>query len=166
MTQSEPTTREAFDVADSLGVDTSSGLTSGEAAARLESYGPNELVGRPPVPMWRRILEQLNDALVILLLVAAAVSVGAWILEGAHGVPVEALVVVAVVVFNVVIGIVEESKAADAVAALAEMTQAQSVVFRDGQNVVIQRRAGSAAAGADACPAGGRPRRARGRTCT
>ena len=137
MTQSEPTTREAFDVADSLGVDTSSGLTSGEAAARLESYGPNELVGRPPVPMWRRILEQLNDALVILLLVAAAVSVGAWILEGAHGVPVEALVVVAVVVFNVVIGIVEESKAADAVAALAEMTQAQSVVFRDGQNVVI-----------------------------
>ena len=43
-----------------------------------------------------------------------------------------ALVVVAVVIFNVVIGIVEESKAADAVAALAEMTQAQSLVCRDG----------------------------------
>ena len=137
MTQSEPTTREALDVAASLGVDPAQGLSAEEAAKRLESYGPNELVGKPPVPLWRRILEQLNDALVILLLFAAAVSMGAWVIEGAHGVPVEALVVVAVVIFNVVIGIVEESKAADAVAALAEMTQAQSLVCRDGQNTII-----------------------------
>ncbi|MGO1591088.1 MAG: cation-translocating P-type ATPase [Ancrocorticia sp.] len=129
--------RESDEVAESLGVDPLIGLSVSEAAARLEQYGPNELVGKPPVPLWRRILDQLNDALVILLLIAAAVSVGAWALEGAQGAPVEAIVVIAVVVFNVVIGIVEESKAADAVAALAHMTQAQSLVLREGQNCEI-----------------------------
>ncbi|MDN6486769.1 MAG: HAD-IC family P-type ATPase, partial [Ancrocorticia sp.] len=136
-TQVDPIAGRTDEIAASLHVDVEQGLTQQEAARRLETYGANELAGKPPVPLWRRIVEQLNDALVILLLAAAAVSMAAWALEGAQGIPVEALVVVAVVIFNVVIGIFEESKAADAVAALAEMTQAQSVVLRDGQNKLI-----------------------------
>lgn len=136
-TRIDPSTSEAREIAGSLDVDIDQGLTDREAADRLETYGANELVGKPPVPLWRRIVDQLNDALVILLLIAAVVSVAAWALEGADGIPVEAIVVVAVVVFNVVIGIFEESKAADAVAALAEMTQAQSLVLRDGKNILI-----------------------------
>ena len=109
-TQVDPIAGRTDEIAASLHVDVEQGLTQQEAARRLETYGANELAGKPPVPLWRRIVEQLNDALVILLLAAAAVSMAAWALEGTQGIPVEALVVVAVVIFNVVIGIFEDPK--------------------------------------------------------
>ena len=131
--EKDPTLVDAADVARALGVDPQTGLSAEEAARRLAEHGPNELRGTPPVPLWRRILGQLKDPLVILLLIAAGISVAAWVIEGAHGAPVDAIVVLAVIAFNVVIGLVQESRAADAVAALAVMTQAQSTVLRDGE---------------------------------
>ena len=129
----DPTVTDAADVARRLGVDPATGLSSEEAARRLATDGPNELRSAPPVPLWRRVLAQFQDPLVYLLLVAVGISLVAWLVEGPDGAPVDAIVILAVVVLNAVIGLVEESKAQDAVAALSAMTAATSTVLRDGE---------------------------------
>ncbi|UNX54950.1 cation-translocating P-type ATPase [Georgenia sp. TF02-10] len=129
----DPSLRDAADVARDLGVDPDTGLTSAEATRRLEADGPNELRSAPPVPLWRKVLGQLQDPLVYLLLLAIVISVAAWAAEGASGLPVDAIVIAAVVILNAVLGLVQESRAADAVAALRTMTQATSTVLRDGE---------------------------------
>ena len=128
-----PYLAESEAVIEDMRTDPDRGLSRQEAQRRLEEYGSNQLRGQPPVPLWRRALEQLKDPLVILLILAALISGTAWVLEGAHGAPIEAIVVLLVVTFNVGIGLVQESRAADAVAALAKMTEAHSTVVRDGE---------------------------------
>lgn len=124
-------------VASALGTDAATGLSATEAARLLADNGPNELPSKPPVPAWKRFLSQFNDPLVFLLLGAIVISTIAWVLEGAHGVPVDSIVILAVVTLNAVLGFVQENKAADAVAALSEMTKATSTVLRDGARLVV-----------------------------
>ncbi len=64
-----------------LETDPQLGLSKAEARARLTRYGRNELLPEKPVPEWRRFLAQLQDALVVLLLVATAISAGLWVYE-------------------------------------------------------------------------------------
>ena len=125
--------RRAADALHTLDVDPETGLDSDEADRRLARYGANELRPAPPVPLWRKIVRQFQDPLIYLLLAAIAISVLAWAVEGAAGVPVDALVIGAVVLFNGVLGFVQENKAESAVAALRLMTAANSTVLRDGQ---------------------------------
>ncbi|MGK2349055.1 cation-translocating P-type ATPase [Actinomyces sp. W5033] len=124
-------------VAAAVGTDTATGLTPEEAARRLATDGPNELPSTPPVPAWRRFLAHFQDPLVYLLIAAILISAAAWVLEGAHGLPVDALVILAVITLNAVLGFVQESKAADAVAALSAMTRAQSTVLRGGNRLLV-----------------------------
>ncbi len=121
------------DLARQLGVDPQAGLSSDEAARRLQRDGPNELRGAPEVPAWRRLLAQFQDPLIYLLLVAVVISLVAWVLEGAHGWPVDAIVIGLIVVLNGVLGYVEEARAESAVAALSRMTEVTSAVLRDGR---------------------------------
>src|SRR3712207_4618929 len=74
-----------------LGSDVRRGLSTEEARSRLERYGPNELEAEKPVPAWRRFLAQFRDTLVILLLVATAISVGLWAYERDSALPYEGL---------------------------------------------------------------------------
>jgi len=125
------------DLALALGTDLDRGLGAEEAATRLRADGPNALRAVPPVPLWRRALAQLQDPLVTLLGAAAAVALAAWWFEGrghqgAAGWPLDAIVITAVVVLNAVLGLLQEAKAAQAVAALTKMTTATSSVLRDG----------------------------------
>ena len=125
------------DLALALDTDLEQGLGAEEAGIRLRADGPNELRAVPPVPAWRRALAQLQDPLVYLLGAAAAVALAAWWFEGrghqgAAGWPLDAIVITVVVVLNAVLGWLQESKAAQAVAALAKMTIATSSVLRDG----------------------------------
>jgi P-type Ca2+ transporter type 2C len=129
----EPWRREAADVAAELNADPHRGLTAHEAAARLDRYGPNELQAAATVPAWRKFLGQFADPLIYLLLAAVAVSVVAWLAEGAEGVPYEALVIAVIVVLNAVLGYVQEARAEHAVAALQRMTAAAAGVVRDGR---------------------------------
>ena len=85
------------------------------------------------MPAWRRLLAQFRDPLVYLLLGAIAISLVAWWVEGRHGWPVDAVVIAAIVALNAVLGYVQESRAENAVAALARMTAVTSTVLRDGQ---------------------------------
>ena len=126
-------TLPAKDVASDLSTDLEQGLTSSEAKARLERYGPNELRGAAKEPAWRRLLKQFADPLVYLLLVAIAISIVAWVAEGATGLPIDAIVIAIIVIANAVLGFVQENKAEDAVAALSDMTATHSTVLRDGK---------------------------------
>ena len=129
----DPSIKDANEVARALGTDLERGLTSEEAARRLAAEGPNELRSAPPVPVWRRILAQFQDPLIYLLLAAIVISLVAWVIEGRVGWPVDAIVIALIVVINAVLGYVQEAKAENAVAALAQMTAVTSAVMRDGQ---------------------------------
>nr|KEP23952.1 haloacid dehalogenase [Georgenia sp. SUBG003] len=133
----DPSVRDVEDVARELDADLSVGLASAEAARRLAADGPNTLRSRPPEPLWRKILAQFQDPLIYLLLVAVAISAVAWAAEGASGFPVDAVVIAAVILLNAVLGLVQESKAENAVAALQSMTAATSTVLRDGRLVTV-----------------------------
>jgi magnesium-transporting ATPase (P-type) len=82
---------------------------------------------------WRRFLGQFADTLIYLLLTAVVVSVVAWAVEGAEGVPYEAVVILAIVVLNAVLGYVQEARAEQAVAALQRMAAPTAGVVRDGR---------------------------------
>lgn len=133
----DPSLIEIAELVSALGTNLENGLGAEEAATRLRMDGLNELRAIPPVPTWRRALAQLQDPLVYLLGAAAALAMLAWWFEGrgqqgAAGWPVDAIVIAGVVVLNAVLGWLQESKAAHAVAALAKMTIATSAVIRDG----------------------------------
>ncbi|WP_229116443.1 cation-translocating P-type ATPase [Parenemella sanctibonifatiensis] len=127
----------AAEVAADLGVNPDTGLSQHEARRRLAAHGPNELVGTAAAPAWLRFLAQFKDPLVFLLLIAIAISLIAWIIEGAHGVPIDAVVIGAIVVLNAIVGYIQENRAADAVAALQNMAAATATVLRDGSRTTI-----------------------------
>jgi potassium/sodium efflux P-type ATPase len=129
----DPWRRDAAAVAAELGTDVAHGLSSSDAAARLELYGPNELAAAEPVPGWRKFLAQFADPLIYLLLAAVVVSLAAWAAEGANGVPYEAVVIGVIVVLNAVLGYVQQARAEQAVAALQRSAAAMASVLRDGR---------------------------------
>jgi len=121
------------DVATALGVDVHRGLTHDEAAERLAKVGRNELTAAPTVPAWRRFLSQFRDVLVILLLVATAVSAVLWAYERDTALPYESIAIFAIVLLNAAMGFVQESRAEAAVAALRAMSANEAHVIRDGE---------------------------------
>ncbi len=136
----EPWLHTIDDIVRGARSDLTAGLTSDEVARRLAENGPNELLAEPPVPTWRRVLAQMKDPLVVLLLVAVAVSLGAWIVEGAKGWPFDSLVIGVIVVVNAVLGVVQERKAENAVAALQKISAPTASVIRDGEQRRIPAR--------------------------
>jgi magnesium-transporting ATPase (P-type) len=122
-------------VAAELGVIVAEGLSDLEAQQRLTREGSNELVSAPALPVWRKVVAQFQDPLVYLLVAAVVISVVAWVVEGGHGVPVDAVVIAGILVANAALGFVQEARAESAVAALQSMTAVTSTVLRGG-NVV------------------------------
>jgi P-type Ca2+ transporter type 2C len=129
----EPWCEGAAAVADRLGTDVDRGLTEAQAAERLDRLGPNQLEAAEPVPAWRKLAEQFRDPLVYLLLVAVAVSLLAWLIEGAQDVPFEVVVISLILVANALLGYVQEARAEQAVAALQRMAAVTAGVVRDGR---------------------------------
>ncbi|WP_218571224.1 cation-translocating P-type ATPase [Paenibacillus oralis] len=106
--------------------DPAPGLTSAEAKARLSKYGPNKLKGKPKKSMLSLFLAQLKDMLIYVLLGAAVVTlfVGEYM---------DAVIILAVVLLNAVIGVIQEQKAEKAIEALQRMTTPRTLVRRDGE---------------------------------
>ena len=125
--------RHGDEVAAELATDLVRGLHQAEALVRLERFGPNQLEAAESVPEWRKLLRQFANPLIYLLLAAIAVSLVAWALEGAEGVPYDAIVIAAIVLANAVLGYVQEARAEQAVAALQRMAAATAGVLRDGR---------------------------------
>lgn len=127
-----PYLQSADDVLAALATDAQRGLSEREARARLGRHGRNELEAEKPVPRWRRFLAQFQNVLVVLLLIATAISAGMWLYERDMALPYEAIAIFAVVMLNAVIGYIQEARAEQAVAALRAMSAAQARVLRDG----------------------------------
>ena len=89
-----------------LGSDATRGLSEAEAQRRLEQYGPNQLKSAPETPWWKRLLEQFENFLVIILLVAIVISVIEWLLQDPRETrpPYEAIVILAIVILNAMLG--------------------------------------------------------------
>ena len=121
------------DVVAALDTDAQHGLTDLEGRTRLLRDGRNELAAEKPIPAWRRFLAQFQDVLVLLLLVATAISVGLWAIEQDAALPYEAIAIFAVVLLNATMGYVQESRAESALAALRAMSAADATVIRDGE---------------------------------
>ena len=125
--------RSIDDAADALSTNVEEGLTADEARARLERYGLNELAETPRPGFWQLLLRQFQDFVIVILIVAAAVSF-------ALGETVEAAAILAIVVLNAVLGVVQESKAEEALAALKKMAAPEARVIRDGHRVSVPAR--------------------------
>ncbi len=115
---------------------TENGLSSQEAAQRLEKYGHNKLKEAEKVTWFQRFVAQLKDPMLIILLIAAGVSALTGMLSGENEWA-EVIIILAVVLLNAVLGVVQESKAEAAIEALQTMTAATCKVLRDGKMVVL-----------------------------
>ncbi len=114
----------------------STGLTSAEAAARLEANGKNKLAEAKKDSLIKRFFNQMTDPMIIILLVAAAISGVLAVAEGESFADV--IIILAVVIINAVLGVYQESKAEKAIEALQEMSAATSKVLRDGKIVSVR----------------------------
>jgi P-type Ca2+ transporter type 2C len=122
---------EAAEATDRLGVSPASGLSGAEAASRLASVGPNGFTAAAVEPRWRAFVRQYRDPMQIVLLVAGIGSLYP-LKELATG-----LVLLFLTLFNAVLGLRQEGKAAEAVAALQKMMIVKARVRRDGELVQI-----------------------------
>nr|WP_179791243.1 cation-transporting P-type ATPase [Actinopolymorpha rutila] len=100
-------------------------MTEAEAAARLERYGPNAPPRRPPVPLHRRLAAQLRDPLIVVLLVAAVLTIATRDIS-------DAAVIVLVIVMNTAVGVSQEVRADQAISELAALAAPSARVVRDG----------------------------------
>ncbi len=112
------------------------GLSSAEAAARLEKDGPNKLIEAKKRSNILRFFDQMKDPMIIILLVAAALSLVTSLYEGES--PADVFIILFVVVLNSLLGVIQENKAEEAIEALKQMTAAKSKVLRDGQIVSVE----------------------------
>ena len=123
--------RTSEEVLHQLGA-TTDGLTGEEAKRRQEQYGPNKLK-EAAKPTWiQRFFAQMKDPMLIILMVAAGVSAITGMLSGENEWA-EVIIILAVVLLNAILGVVQESKAEAAIEALQEMAAATSKVVRDGK---------------------------------
>ena len=113
------------------------GLSEKEAQARLARDGENKLRDKKKTPLAVRFFKQLADPMLIVLIVAAAVSLVVAIIDDISGIA-EVAIIVAVVLLNAILGMVQESKAENAIEALKELTASESEVIRDGRQITVK----------------------------
>ncbi len=109
------------------------GLSQAEAQARFQKFGANELLERARPGFFALLLNQFNNFLVIILIVAALVSL-------ALGEYVDSVAIMVIVMLNAVVGVIQEAKAEEALAALKKMAAPNAQVIRDGRRVTIPGR--------------------------
>ena len=115
----------AEQVAADLGVDVRNGLTQAEAEKRIGVYGSNRLEEKTPRTFLQRFIDQMKDAMVLILLAAAGVSFAVSWHEAATGGEaewIEPIVIVLIVLINGILGVAQESRAEEALAALKKMS--------------------------------------------
>ena len=131
--------KETNAVLTDLVTDAKLGLTSAEAKSRQEKYGENKLQEKKKKTMLQRFLDQFKDPMIIILLIAAAISFALAIYNFAHD-PMEIfepILILLIVVLNAVMGVMQESKAEKALEALKNMSAPHARVIRDGEEKII-----------------------------
>lgn len=113
-------------------VDRDQGLSVDEVSRRRGQYGPNELMDRGSISPWQILLAQFQDLMVLILLAATMVAFASWYIEGAHGLPADAIVILAIVLANAWLGFTQEYRAEQIIKELQDSTRASATVLREG----------------------------------
>jgi len=121
-----------------LHTDTEQGLTEHEAMERLGEYGYNEFKKREHTTLWQKFVAQFKSFMIIVLLIAAAISGVTGYMNG-EGIT-DALIILVILVANAIIGMVQESKAEKSLDALERMAAPRCKVVRDGERRIIESR--------------------------
>lgn len=119
-----------------LDVERENGLSGEEAKKRLETYGENKLTEKKKETLLQRFFNQFKDAMIIILLIAAAISFGISLYNREEGF-VEPILILLIVVLNAVLGVAQESKAEKALDALKKLSAPHARVIRDGKESLI-----------------------------
>src|ERR687895_999604 len=125
--------KSVAEVAAALSTDLEKGLSQADAQERLRAHGANELTEKPRPGFLALLWDQFNNYLVIILIVAAILA----LLLGEY---VDAIAIMCIVVLNAVIGVVQESKAEQALAALKKLAAPNAQVLRDGHQITVPAR--------------------------
>ena len=124
---------EASTLTRALGTDPAAGLANIEAQRRLAKYGPNELLAAQPISPWHVLFEQFKNIFILILLAATVLS--AFV-----GDLVEAVVIIIILLFAVVLGFVQEYRAERAIEALRKMAEPSTTVVRDSNEEKVPAR--------------------------
>jgi len=116
------------------------GISEGEAAARLEKYGPNELVQTHRISKWRILAGQFAEPLVIVLIIAAVISASLGVIRGGSEEFLDAAVIAFVIVVNGLLGFYQEYRAERSILALKAMAAPRAKVLRGGKSLTIASR--------------------------
>ena len=123
-----------------LSTDPASGLTDADAAARLARDGENRLREKKKKSMFLRFLDQFKDVMILILLAAAVVSFVVACSSGEASEFFEPILIVAIVIANAVMGVLQESKAEKALDALKNLSAPHARVLRDGKESVVEAK--------------------------
>jgi Ca2+-transporting ATPase len=116
------------------------GLSASDAARRLARFGPNELVETARISPWRILLGQFVDVLVIVLIIAAIISAVLGTLQGELADLYDAILIVAIVIMNAILGFVQEYRAERSLEALKGLAAPKAHVLREGGIVAVPSR--------------------------
>ncbi len=121
---------ESNEVLEKLVTSHNTGLSSLEAVERLKKHGPNALIEAPRTTFLKMVIDQLKGFVVLLLIAAAIISafLGEWV---------DASAIIAIVVLNAILGVIQESKAEQALAALKKLAAPEAQVLRDGHRQMV-----------------------------
>ena len=126
----------AEDVLKEQSTSVDAGLSTAEAQTRQAKFGPNKLKEEEKTPLWIRFFQQMADPMVIMLIVAAVISAVTGMIQG-ESEWADVVIIMAVVIINSALGVIQEAKSEEALAALQEMSAAQSKVIRDGKQISL-----------------------------
>ena len=121
-----------------LETDAVNGLSSSQAAAKLEQYGKNKLREPKKKSIAQRFLDQFKDVMIIILIIAAIISFIVALYEKEAKEFLEPVLIMLIVILNAIMGVLQESKAEKALEALKNMSSPNARVIRDGEEQVIE----------------------------
>lgn len=128
--------KEVKRVEEEFGTNQEYGITQEEAKKRIEHYGKNKLADKKKENIFIRFIKQFNDFMIIILIVASIISAVVSKFDGS-GDYIDSIIIIAIVVFNAIMGLLQEAKAEKSLEALKTMTAPVAKVKREGKIVTI-----------------------------
>lgn len=107
------------------------GLSKEEVTKRQKQYGKNKLKDKPKESLFVKFIKQFNDFMILILILASIVSAGISNMQGENDY-IDAIIIIAIVVLNAIMGVIQEAKAEKTIEALQQMTPPKAKVIRDG----------------------------------
>lgn len=129
-------TKSIHDVLEILNTNEKYGLNDEEIIKRIERYGPNRLEGRKKESFFVRFLKQFNDFMIIILIIASIISAVVSYIEGSNDY-FDSIIIIAIVIFNALMGLIQEAKAEKSIEALKKISAPMAKVRRNGNLINI-----------------------------